>query len=72
MTKMSVQRVRLIRNNRSAKDGSPFQSETPTIEKARFCLVVVRAKGTIRKPRSIEEREWRPGILMEVQQRYCR
>ena len=32
--------------------GSQFQREGPTTEKARFCLVAVRAKGTMSTPRS--------------------
>jgi len=39
---------RILGNKRSAKD-IPFQSEEPTTEKARFCLVVLRAKWTIRR-----------------------
>ena len=31
-------------------EGSPFQIEGPTTEKARFCLAEVRAKGTRRRP----------------------
>jgi len=56
--------------NRSAKD-SPLQSEGTTTEEARFCLVV-RSKGTMRKPRSLERKERRPGILMVVQQQRLR
>ena len=47
---------RILWNKCSAKD-PPFQSEGPTTENARFCLVVVREKGTIRKLRSVERRE---------------
>jgi len=47
-------------NKRSAKD-SPFQREGPITEKARFCLVVMRAKGTMRKPCSLERRKRQPG-----------
>src|SRR6218665_1094936 len=36
--------------------GSPFQIEGPATEKARFCLVEVRAHGTRRRPRSAERR----------------
>src|SRR6218665_2374710 len=58
----------ILGNNRSAKD-SPFQSEGPTTEKARFCIIAVWAKGTRRRPCSVERRERRSGIPMVVWQR---
>src|SRR6218665_317183 len=33
-----------------SSEGRPFQVEGPTTEKARICLVEVRAKGTRRRP----------------------
>src|ERR1700733_4675025 len=35
---------------RLSSRGSPFQVERPRTEKARFCLIEVRANGTWRRP----------------------
>lgn len=59
---------RTLWSNRSAKDG-PLQKEGITTEKARLCLVVVRAKGAIRKSRSVDRRERQSGIPKVVQLR---
>ena len=53
-----------IGNKRGVTDNHPFQSEGQTTDKVRFCLVVAWAKGTIRKPHSVERRERRAGIHM--------
>jgi len=58
-----------IGNKRGVTDNHPFQSEGQTTEKARFCLVVMQTKRTIRTPCSVERREWRPGTVKVVQQR---
>src|SRR6218665_1212608 len=46
--------------------GMPFQIEGSTTEKAHICLVEVRAKGTWRRPCSVEWREHELRVLSEV------
>src|SRR5688572_14421947 len=41
---------------RRSSRGSPFQILGPTTEKARCCIVEVRANGTLRSPRAAERR----------------
>src|SRR3984885_10657330 len=53
---------------RRSSKGSPFQVEGPRTEKARFCLVEVRANGTWRRPCSDERSDLEPPALRSVQQ----
>src|SRR5688572_5765647 len=57
----SIERFRVDSGMQAQHQREPFQREGPTTEKARFCLVAVRAKGTMSTPRSVERRERRPG-----------
>src|SRR5688572_11634539 len=54
---------------RCSSRGRPFQIIGPATEKARFCIVAVRAKGTIKTPFSAERRRRRPGTTEIKQQR---
>src|SRR5688572_23330382 len=68
----SIERFRVDSGMQAQRQRSPFQREGPTTEKARFCLVAVRAKGTMSTPRSVERRERRPGAPKVGQQRSSR
>src|SRR5688572_28000707 len=56
---------------RRSSRGRPFQIIGPATEKARLCIVAVRAKGTIRTPFSAERRRRRPGTT-EIKQQSSR
>src|SRR6218665_1896759 len=48
------------RGRERSSEGRSFQTEGPTIEKALFCLVAVRARGTRKSPLVAERRDRRP------------
>src|ERR1700733_3840801 len=52
--------------------GRAFKRDGPTTvtEKARFCIVAVRAKGTMSVPPSAERRERRPGAAETGQHKW--
>jgi len=50
----------MVLGKRRSSRGKPFQIEGPTTEKARFCIMKVRAKGTRRRPCSDERRDREP------------
>ena len=47
------------RGRERSSEGRLFQTEGPTIEKALFCLVAVRAHGTRKSPLEAERRDRR-------------
>src|SRR6218665_826126 len=51
---------RRSRGRERSSEGRSFQTEGPTIEKALFCLVAVRARGTRKSPLVAERRDRRP------------
>src|ERR1700733_2151733 len=53
---------------RRSPRGNPFQVEGPRTEKARFCLIEVRANGTWRRPCSDERSDLEPPALRTVWQ----
>src|SRR6218665_2333187 len=48
------------RGRERSSEGRSFQTEGPTIKKALFCLVAVRARGTRKSPLVAERRDRRP------------
>jgi len=43
-----------------------IQNAGPTTKKAQFCLVEVRIRGTLRRPRCSDRRKWEPRALRKV------
>src|ERR1700733_14781505 len=56
---------------RRSSRGSPFQVKGPRTEKARFCLMEVRANGTRRRPCSDERSDLEPLALRIVSKYRC-
>ena len=46
-----------VLGSKRSSSGRPFQMVGPTTEKARYCMVEVRAKGTSKSPWTAERRD---------------